>query len=434
MPFDISWLGQIARWTGECAQAEAVRRRHPGPAVTLFGSARSKGGQPGFDGAVRVGRRLAERGVAVITGGGPGAMEAANLGAHGVDPALSMGFNIQLPHEQSGNDYVLDGVTFSDFAPRKVSMVDLADGFVFAEGGWGTRDELFEVLTKTQTQRGARRPVVLLESRPGIWDPLLSDARELADAGMISCQDLALLQVTDDPERAADLASEPALSGLPLKSMAETVPAWGPIHKLLDQHGLEAALLDPVASPGGRHPVVVLPASWLRGPAATADGGTLGDQLSSTLQEDGYRPTDVRVAATGVTAREYRRGDGDSVTVASVDWHGAIRPYPVAAIEDAVERSRHSIGPDNHVLGGAHRLALTLALERGSLDQLLTQPWVGPDATEGAITLLSRNPSRTNMNLASRLKRAHEHPGEIPTAGQVPGRSREQHRAERGIG
>lgn len=407
VPFDTSWIAGILAFTRECERALAVRRRHPGPAVTVFGSARSRPGDPSYEAAVAVGRALARRGVAVITGGGPGAMEAANRGAHEVDPRLSMGFNIRLPHEQSGNAYVLDGVTFSDFAPRKLSMVDLADGFVHCEGGWGTRDELFEVLTKTQTQRGARRPVVLLESRPGIWDPLLSDARQLADAGMISCEDLGLLQVTDDPERAAELASGPSLSGVPLESMSSAAPAWGTIHGLLRKNRLEAALLEPIGS-SGWPPTVVLPTSWVRGRSSSGGGGTLGDELRRTLEAEGYRETALPVRATGVNARRYERADGDAVAVASVDWSGVSRPHAASPIERAVEQARHSIGSDNHVIGGAHRLALSAALGHGSPEELVRRPWVDASAREGAVALLAHH----DIRLAAGLKNAHEHPGQ----------------------
>lgn len=405
---DMSWVAGILAFTQECEQALAVRRRHPGPAVTVFGSARSRPGDPSYDAAVDVGRAIARRGVAVITGGGPGAMEAANRGAQEVDPRLSMGFNIRLPHEQSGNEFVLDGVMFSDFAPRKLSMVDLADGFVHCEGGWGTRDELFEVLTKTQTERGARRPIVLMESRPGIWDRLLEDARQLADAGMISCEDLGLIQVTSDPERAAELATGPALSGVPLRTMSSAVPAWGPIHKLLRQNQLEAALLEPIGSWNGSFPTLVLPTSWEKGPSSSGSGTTVGDELRRTLEDEGYRAAAVPVKTTGVTVQRYERADGDAIGVASVNWSGISRPYAAPPIERAVELARHSIGSDNHVISGAHRLALGAALGRGSPEELVGQPWVDAAAREGAVALLAHH----DLRLAASLKKAHEHPGQ----------------------
>jgi uncharacterized protein (TIGR00730 family) len=170
------------------------------PAVTIFGSARVREGDPSYDQARDVARRFAERGWAVVTGGGPGVMEAANRGAK-ESGGLSVGFNIELPHEQRGNDYVDLSLTFRHFYARKTMFVKAAEGFVVFPGGFGTADELFEALTLIQTGKVLHFPVVLFDS--GYWEELLTWVRdELLADGMISPNDLDLLYVTDDPDDA----------------------------------------------------------------------------------------------------------------------------------------------------------------------------------------------------------------------------------------
>jgi uncharacterized protein (TIGR00730 family) len=166
------------------------------PAVTIFGSARVREGSPVYEQAREVGRRFAELGWAVVTGGGPGVMEAANRGAK-QGGGLSVGFNIQLPHEQSSNPYVDISLTFRHFYARKTMFVKAAEGFVFFPGGFGTVDELFEALTLIQTGKVFHFPVVLYGA--DYWGELIGwITGELLADGMISPDDLDLLFVTDD--------------------------------------------------------------------------------------------------------------------------------------------------------------------------------------------------------------------------------------------
>jgi hypothetical protein len=166
------------------------------PAVTIFGSARLREDDPIYEQARAVARRFAEHGWAVVTGGGPGVMEAANRGAR-EGGGLSVGFNIQLPHEQRGNDYVDLGLTFRHFYARKTMFVKAAEGFVVFPGGFGTADELFEALTLIQTGKVLHFPVVLFDRT--FWSPLRSwISEELLPMGMVSPEDLELLTITDD--------------------------------------------------------------------------------------------------------------------------------------------------------------------------------------------------------------------------------------------
>src|SRR4249919_815215 len=169
-----------------------------GPAVTVFGSARFRPDEPEYEQARTIGRLLAEAGYAVITGGGPGAMEAANRGCQ-EGGGLSVGCNIELPHEQFVNRYVDMAIEFRYFFARKTMFVKYADAFVILPGGLGTLDELFEALTLIQTGKIRHFPVVLVGTE--YWAGLLAWARErlMAD-GTVSEADLALLTVTDDPE------------------------------------------------------------------------------------------------------------------------------------------------------------------------------------------------------------------------------------------
>ena len=187
------------------------------PAVALFGSARVPAGHPAYESARAVGRGFAERGWAVVTGGGGGVMEAANRGAQ-EGGGLSVGFNIELPHEQRPNDYLDIEYTFAHFYARKVCFVKPSEGFVIFPGGFGTLDELFESLTLIQTDKVSDFPVVLFDTE--FWDGMLDWVREqlLAD-GLVSPNDVELLHTTDDPDEAVQLvvdcyerrcASEPA--------------------------------------------------------------------------------------------------------------------------------------------------------------------------------------------------------------------------------
>jgi uncharacterized protein (TIGR00730 family) len=173
------------------------------PAFTVFGSARVKPDDPIYADAVEVGRRIAQAGFAVVTGGGPGVMEAANRGAREAG-GVSVGFNIELPHEQHENRYLDLSLTFEHFYARKTMFVKAAEGFVIFPGGFGTLDELFESLTLIQTGKVLHFPVVLFDH--GYWAPLLDwiRGRLLAD-GMISPEDLELLTVADDHAEAVQV-------------------------------------------------------------------------------------------------------------------------------------------------------------------------------------------------------------------------------------
>ena len=174
-----------------------------GPAITVFGSARVHPNSETYGLAREIGRRLAEEGYAVITGGGPGAMEAANRGAQ-EGGGMSVGLNIELPHEQDINDYVDLGVEFRYFFARKTMFVKYADGFVILPGGYGTLDEMMEALTLIQTGKIRHFPVVLVGSAfyAGFVDWI--KAKLLGD-GMIAAEDLDLIQVTDDPKQVVEI-------------------------------------------------------------------------------------------------------------------------------------------------------------------------------------------------------------------------------------
>jgi uncharacterized protein (TIGR00730 family) len=170
------------------------------PAVTVFGSARVLEGSATYERARATGRAFAEAGFAVVTGGGPGVMEAANRGCREAG-GLSVGFNIELPHEQGINAYCDIALTFHHFYARKVMFVKAAEGFVIFPGGFGTQDELWEALTLMQTGKIRNFPVVLFDT--DYWEELLDWLREeMLDDGLISPGDIDLLYVTDDPSEA----------------------------------------------------------------------------------------------------------------------------------------------------------------------------------------------------------------------------------------
>jgi uncharacterized protein (TIGR00730 family) len=182
-----------------------------GPAVTVFGSARTSPTDPYYALARSLGASLARRGFAVITGGGPGLMEAVNRGCHEAG-GLSVGCNIELPREQELNAYVDLGVEFRYFFVRKTMFVKYARGFVIFPGGLGTLDELFESLTLAQTGKIEHFPIVLFGTP--YWSGLLDWMRkEVLSIGAISPADFDLVSLTDDPEEAAEMATRP----LPVK-------------------------------------------------------------------------------------------------------------------------------------------------------------------------------------------------------------------------
>ena len=175
------------------------------PAVSIFGSARVLEGMPTYESARETGRAFAEAGFAVVTGGGPGVMEAANRGCK-EGGGLSVGFNIELPHEQGVNAWCDLSLTFHHFYARKVMFVKAAEGFVNFPGGYGTQDELWEALTLIQTGKIGVFPVVLFDS--DYWDEMLDWLRkEMLEDGLISSEDVELLHVTDDPHDAVELVT-----------------------------------------------------------------------------------------------------------------------------------------------------------------------------------------------------------------------------------
>ena len=172
------------------------------PAVSCFGSARAPEGSRPYAVARETARLFDEAGWAVITGGGPGVMEAANRGCR-EGGGLSVGFGIELPDEEQMNDYIDLGLIFDHFYARKTMFVKAAEGFCVFPGGFGTADELFESLTLIQTGKVLHFPVVLMGE--AFWTPLLEWVRRSALAdGMVSPEDLALLTLTDDPHVAVE--------------------------------------------------------------------------------------------------------------------------------------------------------------------------------------------------------------------------------------
>ena len=176
-----------------------------GPAVAVFGSARTRSDDPASAAARRMGERLAKAGVAVITGGGPGIMEAANKGA-ALAGGKSVGLGIELPHEQGINDYVNLGMSFRYFFVRKLMFVKYSSGIIVCPGGFGTLDEMFEVLTLVQTHKVDGMPVVLYgkDYWRGLFDWLEGPVKE---HGMISGVDPALVTITDDADEAVRVAT-----------------------------------------------------------------------------------------------------------------------------------------------------------------------------------------------------------------------------------
>jgi uncharacterized protein (TIGR00730 family) len=173
------------------------------PAVSVFGSARSKPDSPECELAADLGAALAEAGYAVITGGGPGVMEAANRGATEAG-GMSVGLGIELPFEQGLNDWVDVGIDFRYFFVRKTMFVKYAQAFVVLPGGFGTLDELFEAVTLVQTKKVTRFPVILMGT--AYWSGLIDWVRTtlLAD-GKVNAADLDLIQITDDVDEAIQI-------------------------------------------------------------------------------------------------------------------------------------------------------------------------------------------------------------------------------------
>lgn len=172
------------------------------PAVSIFGSARTKPDHPYYQRTEKIARLLSDSGFTVISGGGPGIMEAANKGAFpGAGP--SVGLNIELPFEQSGNGYQDIGITFKTFFMRKVMFVKYASAYVVMPGGFGTMDELMEAMTLVQTGKSHKIPIILVCS--DYWKGLLDWLKNsLVGEGMASPEDMDLLQMIDEPEEIVD--------------------------------------------------------------------------------------------------------------------------------------------------------------------------------------------------------------------------------------
>jgi uncharacterized protein (TIGR00730 family) len=177
-----------------------------GPAVTIFGSARLPPSDPYYKLAVTLGARLAKQNLAVITGGGPGIMEAANRGAAKAK-GKSIGLNIELPHEQEGNRFTNIPINFHYFFSRKVCFVKYSVAFIFMPGGFGTLDEFFELITLVQTQRIPRFPLILVGKN--FWKGLLSWIESTLEKNkLISPEDNELFTVTDDPDEVLEIIME----------------------------------------------------------------------------------------------------------------------------------------------------------------------------------------------------------------------------------
>jgi uncharacterized protein (TIGR00730 family) len=186
-------LGIMAEFAVATEQLREIR-----PAVSMFGSARIGAGHSYYKKAERIARLLSDAGFSVISGGGPGLMEAANHGAHaGRSPAV--GLNIMLPHEQTGNRYQDIGINFRYFFARKMMFVRFASAYVVLPGGFGTIDELTECLTLVQTGKSRKIPIILVGGE--FWQGLIDWMRDrLVGEGMISPHDLDLMQIIEEPE------------------------------------------------------------------------------------------------------------------------------------------------------------------------------------------------------------------------------------------
>lgn len=172
-----------------------------GPCITVFGSARFKEEHPYYQKAYDIGKRIGQLGATVMTGGGPGIMEAANRGAF-ENGGKSVGCNIMLPHEQGSNPYMHRWVTIRYFFVRKVLLLKYSHGFVVMPGGMGTMDELFETITLIQTKTITNFPIVLIGT--DYYAPLLAMLNKMVEERTIAQEDLSLLLITDSSEEAAE--------------------------------------------------------------------------------------------------------------------------------------------------------------------------------------------------------------------------------------
>ncbi|MCL1923181.1 MAG: TIGR00730 family Rossman fold protein [Propionibacteriaceae bacterium] len=174
-----------------------------GPAISVFGSARTGPSHPNYDLARAIGRRLAEKDLAVITGGGPGLMEAANRGAYEAG-GVSVGLGIELPFEQAMNQYLTLGIMFRYFFARKTMFLKYSQGFVVLPGGFGTLDELFEALVLEQTSKVTKFPIVMVGT--SYWSGLIDwITTTMVAQGFIEPEDIASIPLTDDIDEAIDI-------------------------------------------------------------------------------------------------------------------------------------------------------------------------------------------------------------------------------------
>jgi uncharacterized protein (TIGR00730 family) len=187
-------------------QMAADRLNGVRPAVSMFGSARVQSDHAYYETAKTIARKLSDAGFAVISGGGPGLMEAVNSGAHaGRAPAI--GLNILLPHEQAGNEYKDISLNFRYFFARKMMFVRFASAYVVLPGGYGTLDELSECLTLVQTGKSRRIPIILVGGT--YWQGLLAWLRDtVAAEGMIGEHDIGLMRVIDEPDAVVEAIFE----------------------------------------------------------------------------------------------------------------------------------------------------------------------------------------------------------------------------------
>jgi len=176
--------------------------QHIGPAVTIFGSARFKPGEPFYESSRETGKAFAEAGFSVLTGGGPGAMEAANKGAFEAG-GKSYGLNIILPHEQAANPYVDDTISFDYFFVRKTMLVKYSCAYIVMPGGLGTLDELFEAATLIQCKKIGPFPLILVGKE--FWSGLRNYISYLADNGVFTPDEIGFSKIVDTPEEAVEL-------------------------------------------------------------------------------------------------------------------------------------------------------------------------------------------------------------------------------------
>ncbi len=191
------------------------------PAVSIFGSARVKPDQPYYMLAEHIARKLSDAGFSVVTGGGPGIMEAANKGGFEGN-SQSIGLNITLPNEQSANTYQNASLSFRHFFVRKVMLVKYASAHVIMPGGWGTLDELAEILTLTQTRKIPRVPIVLVQQK--FWQGMLNWFKDsLLESGMIGENDCDLFTIVDEPQEVLDTIFN-FYSNRPIETVATETP------------------------------------------------------------------------------------------------------------------------------------------------------------------------------------------------------------------